>query len=45
MSETNCEKIQRHCLPFTYAFSFSHFKTVLISMVSEYESKYLHIRK
>jgi hypothetical protein len=39
MSETTCEKIKRHCQPFTYAFSFGHMKSVFISMVSEYESK------
>ena len=40
MSETTCEKIHRHCLPFTYAFSLSHIKSVLIGMVTEYESKF-----
>ncbi|CAF1458698.1 unnamed protein product [Rotaria sordida] len=38
MSETTCEKIKRHCQPFTYAFSLSHVKSVLIGMVTEYET-------
>jgi hypothetical protein len=42
MPETTCEKIKQHCLPFTYAFSFGHIKSVLIGMVTEYESKFLY---
>jgi hypothetical protein len=45
MPETTCEKIKRHCLPLTYAFSFSHVKSVLIGMVTEYESKLFYIHK
>ena len=40
MPETTCEKIKRHCLPLTYAFTPSHMKSVLIGMVTEYESKF-----
>lgn len=39
MPETTREKIKRHCLPLTYAFSLSHIKSVVVSMVTEYESK------
>ena len=39
MCGTTCEKIKRRCEPFTYAFSPSHLKSVLIGMVTEYESK------
>ncbi len=40
MPETTCESIKRRCLPLTYAFSPSHMKSVLISLVTEYESKF-----
>jgi hypothetical protein len=45
MPETTCGKLKRRCLPFTYACSFSHIKSVLIGTVTEYESKFFHLRK
>jgi P2X purinoceptor 4 len=45
MSETACEKIKRYCLPFTYAFSLSHIKSVVIGLATEYESKFLDLIK
>ena len=41
MPETTCEKVKRHCAPFTYAFTPSHIKSVLVGTVTEYESKLL----
>ncbi len=45
MAETTCEKIKRCCMPCTYAFSFSHIKSVVISMLTEYESKFFTFNK
>ncbi|UJR33642.1 hypothetical protein I4U23_021075 [Adineta vaga] len=38
MPETTCEKLKRHFSPFTYAFTPSHIKSVLIGTVTEYET-------
>jgi hypothetical protein len=40
MSGTTCERMKRYCLPCAYAFSPSHMKSVLIGLVTEYESKF-----
>jgi hypothetical protein len=40
MPETTCEKMKRRCQPLAYAFSPNHMKSVFISMVTEYESKF-----
>ncbi len=41
MPETTCAKLKRHCSPFAYIFGPSHMKSVLLSAVTEYESKLL----
>ena len=40
MCDTVSNRMKRHCLPLTYAFSPSHIKSVLVGMVTEYESKF-----